>query len=66
MNWVTEYCNRAILLEKGQIVAHGSPDEVVAIHQEHSARRKAEQAAAGVMPVAPGPPTVSGPAPTGR
>ena len=51
MEWVTEYCNKAMLLEKGHIVAVGSPEEVVAIHQEHSARRKAEQVAAGVMPV---------------
>src|SRR4029079_18062854 len=50
MEWVTEYCNKAMLLEKGHIVAVGSPEEVVAIHQEHSARRKAEQVAAGVMP----------------
>jgi ABC-2 type transport system ATP-binding protein len=63
MTWVAEYCNRAILLEKGRIVALGSPDEVVAIHQEHSARRKAEQAAAGVMPV-PATTPVSGPAAT--
>jgi ABC-2 type transport system ATP-binding protein len=51
MAWVSEYCNKAMLLEKGHIVAVGSPDEVVAIHQEHSARRKAEQVAAGVLPV---------------
>ncbi len=38
MSWVTEYCNRAILLEKGRIVAEGDPAEVVAIHQEHSER----------------------------
>ena len=53
MEWVREYCNKAMLLEKGHIVAVGSPDEVVAIHQEHSARRKAEQVAAGVLPVPP-------------
>ena len=49
MTWVTEYCNRAILLEKGRIVAEGDPSEVVAIHQEHSERRKAEKEAAGVL-----------------
>jgi ABC-2 type transport system ATP-binding protein len=53
MSWVSEYCNKAMLLEKGRIVAVGSPADVVAIHQEHSARRKAEQTAAGVLPVAP-------------
>jgi ABC-type polysaccharide/polyol phosphate transport system ATPase subunit len=51
MAWVTEYCNRAILLEKGQIVIEGEPAEVVAIHEEHSERRRVEREAAGVMPV---------------
>jgi ABC-type polysaccharide/polyol phosphate transport system ATPase subunit len=53
MNWVSEYCNKAMLLEKGRIVAVGSPDEVVSIHEEHSALRKAERIAAGVLPVGP-------------
>jgi ABC-2 type transport system ATP-binding protein len=58
MSWVREYCNKAMLLEKGRIVAVGSPEEVVEIHQEHSARRKAEQVAAGVLPARPSaPPT---------
>jgi ABC-2 type transport system ATP-binding protein len=52
MEWVNEYCNKAMLLEHGHIVAVGRPADVVAIHQEHSARRKAEKSAAGVMPVA--------------
>ena len=51
MTWVTEYCNRAMLLEKGQIVAEGKPEEVVATHYEHSERRKAERNAAGVLPL---------------
>jgi ABC-type polysaccharide/polyol phosphate transport system ATPase subunit len=51
MTWVTEYCNRAMLLEKGRIVAEGKPEEVVAIHYEHSERRKAERDAAGVLPL---------------
>jgi ABC-type polysaccharide/polyol phosphate transport system ATPase subunit len=51
MTWVSEYCNKAMLLEKGRIVAVGRPEDVVAIHQEHSAQRKAEQIAAGVLPV---------------
>jgi ABC-type polysaccharide/polyol phosphate transport system ATPase subunit len=51
MTWVTEYCNRAMLLEKGGIVAEGKPEEVVAIHYEHSERRKAERDAAGVLPL---------------
>ena len=49
MNWVVEYCNRAILIEQGKVVADGEPAEVVAIHQEHSAARRAEQLAKGVL-----------------
>ena len=49
MNWVTEYCNRAILLERGRIVAMGSPDEVVEIHRDRSAQRRAEAQEAGVF-----------------
>jgi ABC-type polysaccharide/polyol phosphate transport system ATPase subunit len=45
MNWVTEFCNRALLLEKGRVVAEGEPAEIVAIHREHSDRARAEQAA---------------------
>jgi ABC-type polysaccharide/polyol phosphate transport system ATPase subunit len=45
MNWVTEFCNRAILLEQGRIVAEGDPAEIVRIHQEHSDRVKREKAA---------------------
>ena len=44
MNWVTEYCNRALLLERGHIVIEGEPAEVVRVHEENSARRKAEKA----------------------
>jgi ABC-2 type transport system ATP-binding protein len=55
MQWVTEYCNRAMLLEKGHVVAEGDPAEVVRIHQEHSERRKAEREAAGVLADAKGP-----------
>ncbi len=49
MNWVTEYCNRAMLIEKGNIVAEGAPADVVLQHQERSAQRRAEQLAAGVF-----------------
>ena len=48
MDWVTEYCNRAILLEHGRIVAEGDPAEVVQIHKEHSqAGHEAQRAAEG-------------------
>ena len=46
MTWVTEYCNRAILLERGKLIIEGDPAEVVAVHQERSARAKAEREAA--------------------
>ncbi|MEO5966236.1 MAG: ABC transporter ATP-binding protein [Candidatus Limnocylindrales bacterium] len=49
MNWVEEYCNRALLIEQGRVVADGSPAEVVEIHQAHSAQRRAAQLAAGVL-----------------
>ena len=49
MNWVTEYCNRAMLIEKGHIVAEGTPEDVVAQHQERSAKRRAEQLEKGVF-----------------
>lgn len=41
MKWVTEFCNRALLIEEGRVVAEGEPEEVVAVHEEHSARAKA-------------------------
>lgn len=40
MSWITEFCNRALLLERGRIVADGKPDQVVALHMEHSEQRK--------------------------
>jgi len=54
MNWVTEYCNRAILIEKGLVVAEGEPADVVELHRIHTeeARLRATEAAhaAGVDP----------------
>ena len=46
MTWVTEFCNRALLLEGGHVIAEGDPAEVVAIHREHSERDAAARAAA--------------------
>jgi len=45
MNWVTEFCNRAILLEGGHVVAEGDPAEVVAIHVAHSTETRLRKAA---------------------
>ena len=46
MTWVQEYCNRALLLEHGQVVIEGTPDDVVATHLERTAAAKAEREAA--------------------
>ncbi len=45
MNWVTQFCNKAMLLERGHIVAEGDPADVVRIHQERSERARLEKAA---------------------
>ena len=54
MNWVTEYCNRAILIERGELVMEGEPAAVVELHRVHTeearARTVAEAEAAGVDP----------------
>jgi ABC-type polysaccharide/polyol phosphate transport system ATPase subunit len=41
MTWPVEFCNRAVLLEAGHIVAAGDPAEVVRVHEERSAQRRA-------------------------
>jgi ABC-type polysaccharide/polyol phosphate transport system ATPase subunit len=54
MNWVTEYCNRAILIERGLMVMEGEPADVVELHRVHTeeARARGIEAAhaAGVDP----------------
>jgi ABC-type polysaccharide/polyol phosphate transport system ATPase subunit len=55
MNWVTEYCNRAMLIEKGEIILEGRPEDVVALHQEHSEERRREAEAKGVLQLRQGP-----------
>ena len=54
MNWVTEYCNRAILIERGEMMMEGEPAEVVELHRVHTeeARARATEAAqaAGLDP----------------
>jgi ABC-2 type transport system ATP-binding protein len=52
MSWVTDFCNRAILLEHGRIVAEGDPAEVVAIHREHSALKRAAKRGRGPVAAA--------------
>jgi ABC-type polysaccharide/polyol phosphate transport system ATPase subunit len=43
MSWITAFCTRAILLDKGQIVREGDPDEIADIHEEDTSRRKRQR-----------------------
>jgi ABC-type multidrug transport system ATPase subunit len=44
MSWITAFCTRAILLDRGRIVAEGDPDDIAELHEESAdARRKAER-----------------------
>ena len=40
MSWAREFCNHAVLLERGNVVAAGEPDEVVKVHEERSELRR--------------------------
>ncbi len=59
MHWVTEFCNKAMLIEKGNVIALGAPADIVRIHQEHSAAARAAREAelarilAGAAPAQP-------------
>ena len=43
MAWVNEFCNRALLLDRGHVVMEGAPQEVVALHQERSEQARIER-----------------------
>lgn len=43
MGWVTEFCNRAMLIERGKVIAQGEPEEVVGIHLDHAEQAKREK-----------------------
>ena len=45
LHWAEEFCNRAMLLEKGRIVAEGNPADVVALHRERSDKARIEREA---------------------
>jgi ABC-type polysaccharide/polyol phosphate transport system ATPase subunit len=45
MAWVTEFCNRALLLDHGHVIKEGDPVEVVALHEERSERARIEREA---------------------
>jgi ABC-type polysaccharide/polyol phosphate transport system ATPase subunit len=40
LTFVSEFCNRAILLEKGQIISQGDPAEIVDLYRERVAQHK--------------------------
>ena len=40
MSWITAFCTRAILLDQGQIVADGNPEEIVEMHEKGADKRK--------------------------
>jgi ABC-type polysaccharide/polyol phosphate transport system ATPase subunit len=43
LGWVTEFCNRALLLDRGEIVAEGAPADLVELYRERSARPKSKR-----------------------
>jgi ABC-type polysaccharide/polyol phosphate transport system ATPase subunit len=45
MTWVTEFCNRALLLDHGHVIMEGPPADVVELHQERSERSRLEREA---------------------
>jgi homopolymeric O-antigen transport system ATP-binding protein len=43
MAWVTEFCNRAMLLDHGHVIMEGDPAAVVKLHEERSAKARIER-----------------------
>jgi ABC-type polysaccharide/polyol phosphate transport system ATPase subunit len=43
MSWITAFCTRAILLDKGKIVAEGDPEEIADMHETDAERRKKQK-----------------------
>jgi ABC-2 type transport system ATP-binding protein len=43
MSWVTEFCNRALLLDHGHVIMEGPPADVVALHEERSEKARIER-----------------------
>jgi ABC-2 type transport system ATP-binding protein len=41
MSWAREFCNHAILMETGHVVAAGAPEDVITIHETRSEERRA-------------------------
>jgi ABC-2 type transport system ATP-binding protein len=45
MQWVTEFCNRAMLLDHGHVIVEGPPAEVVKLHEERSEQARIDREA---------------------
>jgi homopolymeric O-antigen transport system ATP-binding protein len=45
MAWVTEFCNRAMLLDQGHVIMEGPPADVVAVHEERSEQARIDREA---------------------
>jgi ABC-2 type transport system ATP-binding protein len=45
MQWVTEFCNRAMLLDHGHVIMEGPPADVVKLHEERSEQARIEREA---------------------
>ena len=43
MSWITAFCTRAILLDKGKIVADGDPEEIADMHEVDAEVRKKQK-----------------------
>lgn len=43
MSWVTAFCTRAILLDKGNIVAMGDPEEIADMHEADADKRRIQK-----------------------
>ncbi len=56
LSTVTEFCNRAILMEFGQVLFEGSPQDTVDFYRQRVQERKRKLAEAAPQPLAPVPP----------
>jgi ABC-type polysaccharide/polyol phosphate transport system ATPase subunit len=62
LTFVTEFCNRAILLEQGTLVAEGDPAEIVSLYRDRVSQRKLlAEADAHRFAAVPGAPTAARP-----
>jgi ABC-type polysaccharide/polyol phosphate transport system ATPase subunit len=39
MSWITTFCTRAILMDKGKIIADGDPEEIADMHEQDAFKR---------------------------